>query len=158
VEVTLTNLGIESGHLNVFFRYSADLVHWSSWYSMTLSGAGAPDTRAEYQGNVSLPHVAGEEYARLMREWWQTGPQWSSDEHEFCVWLATHYRGYFSTEVPFVGYVQVRLEGNAGAFRLGSINVKQSSGSSGLQSLPKGTRRATANGEWFFDLNKVGRE
>jgi hypothetical protein len=72
--------------------------------------------------------------------------------------LATYHRGFFATEIPFVGYVQVRLEGNAGAFRLGSLNVEQSSGSGGLQSVPNGTRRATADGQWFFVLNEVGRE
>jgi len=125
---------------------------------LTPGRTAADSVAAEYEVNVSLPHAASEKYAELERDWWRTDPQWPSDEHEFCVWLATHHPAYFGTEVPFIGYVQVRLEGNANAFHLAGIKVEQSSASGGVQAIPRGTRRPSADGQWFFDLSKFARK
>lgn len=158
VKVNLTDLALDNGHIQLFFRYSSDLAHWSSWYDMQPTRAAAKGSPAEYQAKLLLPRVAGGKYDELMRDWWRTAPQWSSDEHEFCVWLATHHPDYFATEVPFIGYVQVRFEGNARQFRLAGVKVEQSWGVSGLSGIPTKERRATADDKWFFDLNKFVRK
>jgi hypothetical protein len=49
------------------------------------------------------------------------------------------------------------IEGGAQGFRVGGLSVTLQSGSSGLSSIPRGTRRATADQKWFFDLSTVGR-
>ena len=152
VDVTVPEL--DSGYLRAFFRYSSDRVHWSSWYDLRET-PGTPATARGYQAYVSLPEAAHEKYSELKVEWWRTNPDWSSDEHEFCVWLATNHSGYFATEVPFIGYVQVRLEGGAVRLRLSGMMVGLSSSVSGLTSIPRGTRRASADEKWFFDLKKV---
>lgn len=158
VKVTLTDLELDNGHIQLFFRYSSDRVHWSSWYAMRSTPTAGRGASAEYQGAASLPQAAGEQYAALMSDWWRTAPEWSSDEHEFCMWLAAHHPNYFATEMPFIGYVQVRFEGNARQLRLAGVMVEQSWGVSGLSAIPTKEQRASANDKWFFDLAKFVRK
>jgi hypothetical protein len=145
---------LDGGYLRAYFRYSSDRLHWSSWYDLRETPGTIATARA-YQAWVSLPEAAYEKYSELKMEWWETNPVWSSDEHEFCVWLATHHSEYFATEVPFIGYVQVRLEGHAVRLRLAGMTVGLSSSVSGVSSIPHGRRRASADEKWFFDLQKV---
>ena len=154
IHVDATIPEFDSGYLRAYFRYSSDRVHWSSWYNLRETPS-SPQTARDYEAYVSLPEAAYEKYSELKREWWGTNPDWSSDEHEFCVWLATHHSEYFAEEVPFIGYVQVRLEGSAVRLRLARMKVWIGSPVSGLTSIPRGTRRASADEKWFFDLVKV---
>jgi hypothetical protein len=143
------------GYLRAYVRYSIDRVHWSSWQILSESPSSTPSVR-QFQAWLSPPVAAREKYDALMREWWNTNPVWSSDEHEFCMWLASLRPEYFATEVPFIGYLQVRLEGGAQEMRLSEMTVSGGVMESGLQVSPRGDlRRATADGPWFFDLNKV---
>ena len=154
VHVDVTVPEFDRGYLRAYFRYSSDRVHWSSWYDLHET-PGTTATARAYQAYVSLPEAAYQKYSELKMEWWETNPVWSSDEHEFCVWLATHHSEYFATEVPFIGYVQVRLEGLAVRLRLAGMTVGLSSSVSGVSSIPHGRRRASADEKWFFDLQKV---
>ncbi len=154
VKLTVMGLESEGGYLHAFLRYSSDLVHWSSWYSMSGVVNSTNDPGSEYRGELSLPRAAREKYDALMREWWKTDPDWSSDEHEFCVWLAKLYPAYFATEYPFIGYVQVRVEGEARRMRVGGMKIEQSWSVSGFSSLSKRKPRPTTGEKWFFDLSK----
>jgi len=142
-------------YVQAFARYSTDRVHWSSWFGLT--GNDATLVAATFTGTLSMPQRAREKYDELMREWWQTDPAWQSDEHEFCVWLAARHPDYFAAEIPLIGYTQILIEGGAQGFRVGGLSVSLQSGSSGLSSIPRGTRRATADQKWLFDLSTVGR-
>jgi len=154
VKLTVTGLESESGKLRAFFRYSSDHVHWSSWYEMSGAVGSTKGEGTEYQGELSLPRAAREKYDALIPEWWRTDPDWSSDEHEVCVWLAKHYPGYFATEYPFIGYVQVRLEGWARRMQVSGLKIDQSWSVSGFTSLSKRKPRPTTGEKWFFDLSK----
>jgi hypothetical protein len=134
-----------------FVRYSADRIHWSSWIVAKADGPTLTSTRSEIW--IEVPAVAREQYEALMQEWWRTNPSWSSDEDEFCRWLAVHHRDVFDHDIPLLGYVQVRVEGSARALRVSGMTVDQTSSVGGLQSLPRGARRPTADGPWTFDLN-----
>jgi hypothetical protein len=59
-----------------------------------------------------MPQQAREKYDELMKEWWQTNPAWSSDEHEFCLWLAARHPDFFASEIPVIGYAQIRTGRN----------------------------------------------
>lgn len=109
---------------------------------------------SEYRGELSLPRAAREQYDVLMREWFKTDPAWSSDEHEFCVWLAKLYPSYFATEYPFIGYLQVRVEGEARRMRVGGMKIEQAWSVSGFTSFSKRKPRPTTGEKWFFDLSK----
>ena len=156
IKLAVTVPELDDGYLHAFVRYSSDRVHWSSWYDMPEKSSGTASDR-QYERHILLPSAAHEKYDELIREWWKTFPDWSSDEHEFCVWLVTHHPDYFANELPFIGYVQVRLEGGASQLRLAGMSVEQSWGVSGQSARPRGTRRASADEKWFFDLKKFSR-
>ena len=140
---------------HAFVRYGADRVHWSSW--IVAKADGPTLTSSRFDTWIQVPAVAREQYEALMQEWWRTNPSWSSDEDEFCRWLAVHHRDVFDHDIPLLGYVQVRVEGSARSLRVGGMTVDQSSAVGGLQSLPRDVRRPTADGPWTFDLNLQGR-
>ena len=156
VKLTVTGLESEGGYLRAFFRYSSDRVHWSTWYHMSGAASSPSGAATEYEGKLSLPRAAREKYEALMRDWWKTDPVSSSDEHEFCVWLAKHYPGYFATESPLIGYVQVRVEGAARRMQVGAMKIEQSWSVSGFYGYNVTERkpRPTTGGKWFFDLSK----
>jgi hypothetical protein len=135
-----------------FFRYSPDKLNWSSWYFTTATEKPAEGWR--HQGSLVLPEIASERYNSLMREWWSTSPAWSSDEHEFCEWLIRKEPNFFEKELPFIGYIQVRIEQsnitNAGNVK--AITIKYSSGVGGLTSPTKDSSkvRKTTGNRWFF--------
>lgn len=162
ISVTMTLYVFEAiggsmrAYSSAYLRYSADLVHWSTWYRMAPVGP-LVDSANQFEVLVVLPGVALEQYSALMTEWWQTKPVWGSDEHEFFVWLAGHHRDFFDKEIPVIGYIQTRVEGGANRARVAMMNVQQRSSSSGLQSIPTGPTRSNTDGPWFFDLAKFPR-
>jgi len=142
-------------YAHAYFRYSCDRVHWSTWYNLR---SVTPDA---YEGDLSIPRMAQEAYQAKMQEWWQTKPVWTSDEHELCVWIASQDPEFFSREFPFIGYVQVRLEGETRGLQLKSLSVKVSAAVSGLTAFStasKGQARSTTGEKWFFDVSKIKRQ
>ncbi len=151
-------LNVESGakdftFLHAYVRYSCDRAHWSTWYNLPLKDQSKTDGPV-YEGNLSLPRNAQEAYEAKMHEWWKTNPAWSSDEHELCVWIVGEDPDFFSHEFPFIGYVQVRIEGESRGALLPSLSINVSSAVSGLTTLGKGQGRSTTGEKWFFDVSK----
>jgi hypothetical protein len=138
--------------LRSHFRYSCDRVHWSTWYNLSEKKT---DSVYRYSSWVSIPNVAQKEYSLLARDWLKTSPAWSSDEHALCEWIAKNNPKFFATEFPFIGYIQIRLEGETQGMRLHSITVNTDNSVSGLTSVKKGKVRDTINEKWFFDLSKI---
>jgi hypothetical protein len=141
-------------HTRAFARYSTDRVHWSSWFPLSPAG-GSAFSATSFEGTLGMPHYVREEFEELRSKWWQTNPAWSSDDHEFCLWLAAHHRSFFDSDIPFMGYVQLLVEGGAQGLRLSGMTVSLSAGMSGLQSIPRGPQRSTAEDKWFFSLEKA---
>jgi len=161
-------LDVEAGaedftYLHAYFRYSCDRVHWSTWYNLSPVKAPNGIAGSAYEGSLSIPRMAREAYDAKMQKWRKTNPTWSSDEHELCVWIASQDRDFFSNEFPFIGYVQVRIEGETRGLRLESMAIRVSSTVSGLTSLnrstslSKGRSRPTTGEKWFFDVKEIGR-
>jgi len=71
-----------------------------------------------FEGWLAVPEVARKKYSSITQEWWRT------DEHELCVWIAKRNPDFFSSEFPFIGYIQVRLEGETRGMRLKIIENK----------------------------------
>ncbi len=158
----MIGLKVEAGaedftYLHAYFRYSCDRVHWSTWYDLPPLKTQNGITASVYEGSLSIPRMAQEAYYAKTREWWKTSPPWSSDEHELCVWIATQDHDFFSREYPFIGYVQVRIEGETRGVQLKSLSVKVSSSVGGLTALSTGRGRSTTGEKWFFDVSKIKR-
>lgn len=157
-------LEVEAGaedftYLNAYFRYSCDRIHWSTWYDLPPLKAKNALVGSVYEGTLSIPRMAQEAYYAKMQEWWKTNPAWSSDEHELCLWIASQDPDFFAREFPFVGYVQVRIEGETRGAQLKSLSVKVSAGVSGLTAFRTEGRpvRSTTGEKWFFDVSKIRR-
>jgi hypothetical protein len=71
-----------------------------------------------------------------------------------CVWIARQDPEFFSHEFPFIGYVQVRIEGVTRGMQLESLSINVSSSVSGAASLYIGHGRSTIGEKWFFSVNK----
>jgi hypothetical protein len=156
----MVRVEVESGpddftYLHSYFRYSCDKVHWSTWYNLSSAKDQSNDITFAYEGWLSVPQIARKAYFALSQEWWKTNPVWSSDEHELCVWIAKRNPEFFSSEFPFIGYIQVRIEGETRGMNLKSLRIITSSVESGLTSIKKGQVRSTTGEKWFFDLSKI---
>ena len=137
-----------------FIRYSCDKVNWSSWYVFSKVDGKQKDVQNNYETRIWLPYLAYERYRQLMREWWKTSPNWSSDENEFCEWLVKREYDFFAKDMPFIGYVQVRAEKifARSAFSIKSITIRYSWAVGGLSSIPKdrSKSRETSDEKWYF--------
>lgn len=138
----------------IFIRYSSNKFRWSSWYFFQRENDSTAKSPGNFKSMISLPYVASESYDRLMKQWWRTKPVWSSDENEFCEWLVKNEPDFFAHEMPFIGYVQVRLERRSARFPqdLRSMKIQYSWGVGGLTSIPndKSKVRKNIDEKWFF--------
>jgi hypothetical protein len=153
-------LNVEAGtrdftYLNAYFRYSCDRIHWSTWYNLPSVKPESETSKRNYEGSLSIPRMANDPYYAKMQQWWKTKPVWSSDEHELSVWIVSQDPNFFSREFPFIGYLQVRIEGETSkGLQLKSLSVEVGSAVSGLSSPSKGQGRTTTGEKWFFDASK----
>jgi hypothetical protein len=153
-------LNVEAGtqdftYLNAYFRYGCDRVHWSTWYNLQPVKPENEISKRIYEGSLSIPRTANEPYYSKMHEWWKTKPAWSSDEHELSVWIVSQDPDFFSHEFPFIGYLQVRIEGETRGLQLKSLSVEVGSAVSGLTGASKGRVRTTTGEKWFFTASKI---
>ena len=139
----------------VSLRYSPDKVNWSTWYLFTIENRPSGNV---YKLSISLPKAAYDRYQTLMRDWWQTKPNWPSDENAFCEWLIKKDPDFFVTEKPFIGYVQIRFDKeNIGASQnIREIVIDYGWGVSGLGSPvnDKAKMPDTTDTRWHF-LGKI---
>lgn len=152
-------LTVEAGekdftYRHAYFRYSCDRVHWSTWYNLTVKGQSGVDASV-YEGHLDIPRTAMEAYQKKQFEWVKSNPVWLSDEHELCVWIVRQDPEFFAREFPFIGYVQVRVEGETRGAQIKSLSINISSAVSGLTSINKGKGRSTIGEKWFFDASKI---
>ena len=155
-------LEVEAGagdftYLNAYFRYGCDRVHWSTWYNLRALKPQDGIAASVYESDLAIPRMVQSAYRAKMQEWWETNPPWSSDEHELSVWIAKQDPDFFAREFPFIGYVQVRIEGETRGLQLKSLSVKVNSAVSGITTLSSGRARSTTGEKWFFDVSKIRR-
>lgn len=139
--------------VRAYLRFSMDKVNWSTWYHMPRPVTGTTAHRV-YSLAKQLPTVSRVEYGRLRSEWIGTSPTWTADNHEFFVWLAENHPDYFENEFPFIGYVQVRIEGLVNSTVVHEIHIHGEGMPGGAGAVPGAQRRATADDPWFFDLSE----
>ena len=139
----------------IFLRYSCDKANWSTWYNFSETDKKTPDGLKIYESKIFPPYSANERYRNLMQEWWKTDPIWSSDETEFCEWLVKKEPDFFAKQMPFIGYIQVRVEKISvnSTQNLKSMTIGYSWAVGGLQSIPKDKSKVRKNTDdkWFFE-------
>ncbi|MGC9367360.1 MAG: hypothetical protein ACP5FK_10035 [bacterium] len=140
----------------VYYRYSADKVHWSEWTNMPREDSTGEDYLRSYCFHIIRPHTVDLQYQRMQEEWKKTGPVWICDEDALCRWIALNNPEYFSWEIPFVGYVQYYIEF---PYLYEKISIEQVNVSamwvvSGLTTLPTDGSEGDTQSKWHFDLNE----
>lgn len=135
--LTINGEGLFFSDLKGFFRYSSDGKHWSTWYAVVGPGSESPWSPNPWTGKLSLPRIAREGYEKAMQEYSKKDPAWDDDERKLCSWIQEQQPHFFEHEFPFVGYLQIRLEGIAKEMELQSITVNTWVSVSGLHQLKK---------------------
>jgi hypothetical protein len=140
---------------DVYVRYGVDGVRWSTWYRLAPAGEPKPGAAMTFELHLQLPAVVGERYHELMRAWWKTDPPWASDEDAFCRWLAKNHPAYFESAIPFLGWVQFRIEHRSldRPVRIGKLKAEFSWGTGGLHTPPKDGKYPEEK-KWHFDLSR----
>ena len=154
-KIWLSVIGVGEGKElpQVFVRYGADGVHWSTWYELKPSAGPKDGALWTFEYHLLLPGVVGQRYNELMRSWWETDPNFASDEDAFCRWLAKHHPDYFATEIPFLGWAQFRIEQRfrERPVRIEKLKAEFAWGTGGLHMAPKDGKYPEAR-KWHFDL------
>jgi len=140
---------------HIFIRYSCDKVNWSTWYVFDKTDKKNDRGLTVYESKIQLPVAATDKYYALMRDWWKTEPNWISDEHEYCEWLAKKHPDLLAREMPFIGYVQLRIEKMSvnAAQNLKAMTINYIWAVGGMAGLPKDKSKVRKNTEdkWFFE-------
>jgi len=110
--------GLQAHELSVFVRYSADGRRWSDWSNMAATGGRSGNW--EYQDSVLIPRIARQEFDANLLEWVRGGGDPREEQHLFLRWADRRGINLFENEIPFIKYVQVRIEIEAPK-RLGAI-------------------------------------
>jgi hypothetical protein len=143
----------EGALASAYLRYGCDGRHWSTWYRMIPQEKPAEGFARTYKHDLVLPLASSARYGELMREWWKTKPDWGSDEHALCLWIARRYPSFFAEEFPFIGYVQFRLEmpGRSEEMTIASLAVKTGWSVSGLTAIPQSGVTPDRGTKWHFE-------
>src|SRR5208283_3309320 len=136
---------------SAFVRYSPDKKHWSSWQS--LEEQRDPGTNRVFHGKIEVPHIEHERYFKLLTEYSALDVDWKSDEEAAEKWILKHEPDFFEKQLPFVGYVQFRMEGSlSGGQRIERIRMQLGWAVSGLHNAPKNPNdERKRDGVWRFE-------
>lgn len=155
-KIWLSVIGVGEGRSrpDVYVRYGVDGVHWSTWYQLAAEEEPKDGALWTFSLHLQLPGVVDQGYQRLMQAWWKTDPNFASDEDAFCRWLAKTHPDYFATEIPFLGWVQFRIEQRSSArpVRIGKLKAEFSWATGGLHTAPRDGKYPEP-GKWHFDLS-----
>jgi hypothetical protein len=134
----------------VFVRYSPDKKHWSSWQA--LERQNETETNRIFRGLIQVPQSEREKYGKLVSEYSSLDVDWKSDEEAAVKWILQQEPNFFEKQLPFVGYVEFRIEGSlSGGQRIEKIKMQLSWGVGGLHSIPKNPEaEKNRPGEWRF--------
>jgi hypothetical protein len=127
---------------DVYVRYSADGLHWSTWQVLQQGQYQAGTTSAgpgrHFHGSVRVPYSERGTYQDLLREYAEMEVPWKSDEEAACRWIAEKDSDFFRETIPFIGYVEFLYEGSFhGGRRLESFTAEVTCGMSGLHYAPE---------------------
>ena len=125
-----------------FVRYSPDKRHWSSWQALD-----------QHRGVVEVPQSVSSDYDRLFWEYSKMDVPSRSDEEAAVKWILQKQPDFFEKNLPFVGYVQFRMERSMpGGQRIKKIRMQLDWMVGGLHVLPKNPDdEKNRDGAWRFE-------
>jgi len=135
----------------VFVRYSPDKTHWSSWQA--LEEQHDPGTNRVFHGKIEVPNIESKKYYEFIQQYSKLDVPWQNDEEAAVKWMLKQEPDFFAKHLPFVGYVQFRMEGYfMGGEGIQKIKMLLVWSISGFQSIPKNPEDyKTHDGPWRFE-------
>jgi len=135
---------------SVFVRYSPDKKHWSSWQS--LEEQRDLGTNRVFHGLIGVPRIEQKKYFKLLTEYSALDVDWKSDEDAAVKWILHREPDFFEKQLPFVGYVQFRMEESLyGGQRIEKIRMQLGWAVGGMAATPKNPDvRKNRPSEWSF--------
>jgi inhibitor of cysteine peptidase len=143
----------------LYARYSPDSQHWSKWHPLTVhipepAGAGAT---LSFRGTLAVSAAAKQEYRTRLQEFAGAGrPLADVDQEAAARWIVGRDPTFFSTQMPFIGYVDVRWETAIGGnLRLKTMSVEISYSRDDRGAVPPGHDGQCS---WRFKMPQGGTE
>jgi hypothetical protein len=100
-----------------FFRFSADGRHWTSWQAFADEGqSDSADIRKtrRYKAVATVSQTQREKFEEYRVKWKQRPESKGSDNEQLIsAWIIKQDPTFFERYIPFVGFVQVRIEGTS---------------------------------------------
>lgn len=98
-----------------FFRYSADGRHWTSWQAFVEDepdGRGIDHASRRFRGLAEMSQTQSAKF-EAYRQAWKKRPEskGSDNEQKIAAWIVKQDPKFFESYIPFIGFVQVRIEG-----------------------------------------------
>ena len=111
------------------------------------------ETNRSFHGLIDVPRTEQENYDKLISQYSRMDVPWSSDEEAAVKWILQKEPDFFEQQLPFVGYVQFRMEGFLpGSQRIQHIKMQLSWGVGGIHAPPKNPDDyKTHQGPWRFE-------
>ena len=98
----------------VYIRHGADRKHWSNWMLLTPGNTGLhdphPTDQSTYTITLQVPEVDRKRFGALYQDWKKADPNWDDDVDAYARWLLKQDPAFFRKHLPFIGYVQIRME------------------------------------------------
>ncbi len=162
LEVSLHGQKWTPSPAEVFIRYSPDNLHWSSWQALapaeTRTEAEKKTPALYYGGIVSVPNRERMEYEKLVSDYSELDVPWKSDEEAAVRWILGRDPAFFSTNLPFAGYVEFLMEAAfQGGQRIKVFKAEIAYGLGGMSTPPRDPDAARDRDvtPWRFEA-KVG--
>jgi hypothetical protein len=135
---------------DLYVRYSADASHWSTWQALERfppTSTNRPQLR--FRGTVSVPELERQSYNQWLHRFAASlGARFVLDEGAAANWIQKQVPSFFSTQKPFIGYLDFLWEREIGAGeRLKQLRINVSYGRGGKMAVPKGD---IEKGYWRF--------
>jgi hypothetical protein len=138
----------------VFVRYSADRVHWSSWQKLAPLRADEPSTPVTvFTGHLGVPARERTAYVERLRAYAMLDVPWASDEEAAARWIVDREPDFFARQIPFIGYVEILHERSFhGGQPITHLKAGIAYGMSGMSAMPKDPElaRRTDHSAWRF--------
>jgi hypothetical protein len=120
---------------SAFVRYSADAKHWSTWQALPRDNTNHAGV---FRGQIQVPSRDHDRYSELREQYRKLDVPWVDDEEAFAQWLVKREPTFFAENIPFVGYVEILVEGSFhGGQRIRTMEVSLPWAVNGMHSVPK---------------------
>jgi hypothetical protein len=108
VRLAYTGVQRDSAHIRILCRYGCDHEHWSPWEQMKPTNEST-ESQSVQRIKLECNERARATFNELQKEYRETDRNWRDDAISECEWIAKNHPAYFDTNIPMIGYVELRI-------------------------------------------------